>query len=670
MVGSSTGILGSFDASSTDGSWSQYYGAGLKYYQNYIYKGSTVKLAWHVTNSSGAAAANAHVTLVVNKGYSGSTASWVAATGSAGPVSNSTAGDGLHIPGVTDGSGNISFIVQDNSSTGEPSSTPTNAADPLVAPITFGQFTLLLDSADQSSTALDIVDFHVLALPSLPAASGATPSAAPAFTAPSSPADATALVGGAAQSTAVTPNSGAGTVHVTVGSTGISVTAAGTSESGATNGLLPDNSLQVAPTGSTNITAAGFGVSTMVDVYVHTTLTYLGRFPTDSSGNLTASFRIPDSIDLGQHTLQLVGLTTSGSTVSIAIPVTVVTSSSQATADAAAAAEAALVAAKLAAKGPAVKASADARASITASTSDKLITCSAPSVTGSPTMAAYYLFINHKLVSGKRVGTFTTTPLYPAIDASTGDATLAQATWAISPTWNAGHISTASCAVQIGNAAATISRTSPSVTIARVGKLVKSSNKATAPAAVTMRLVTPVMTKDAGGKAVDFVDESSSPVKDHWSQYYGNANGGLGVFYKYFTAGSTMTLKYHVTDSKTGTALPYFNVWLVANKNYGGVETASFSYQKNGLTYSIAGHTGDLGETQIPGITDVNGDVTFTLVNTNTATTSEPAPAALNGVQPTSVSPVFSTITLMAHLVAGSETTETKDFIWAHIVQP
>jgi len=179
------------------------------------------------------------------------------------------------------------------------------------------------------------------------------------------------------------------------------------------------------------------------------------------------------------------------------------------------------------------------------------------------------------------------------------------------------------------------------------------------------------MNRDGAGKPLDFVDESSSPVQDHWSQYYGNANGGLGVFYKYFTAGSTITVKYHVTDSKTNAPLTYYNVWLNVNKNYGGVENASFSYQKNGITYTISGHSTDLGETQIPGITDGKGDVTFTLVNTNDPTTAEPKPAALNKVQPTSVTnTVFSTITLMAHLSSTGETSETKDFIWAHIVQP
>jgi hypothetical protein len=107
------------------------------------------------------------------------------------------------------------------------------------------------------------------------------------------------------------------------------------------------------------------------------------------------------------------------------------------------------------------------------------------------------------------------------------------------------------------------------------------------------------------------------------------------------------------------------------NKNYGGVENATFSYIKNGITYQVAGHATDLGETQIPGITDANGDVTFTLVNTNDPASAEAKPAALNKVQPDTVTDqVFSTITLMAHLSLTSETKETKDFIWAHFVKP
>jgi len=73
-----------------------------------------------------------------------------------------------------------------------------------------------------------------------------------------------------------------------------------------------------------------------------------------------------------------------------------------------------------------------------------------------------------------------------------------------------------------------------------------------------------------------------------------------------------------------------------------------------------------LRETRIMGITDPAGNVTFTLKNTNSATQAEPAPEALNKIQPTSVAPLFSTITLTAGL---PETQETKDIIWGHITK-
>jgi hypothetical protein len=410
----------------------------------------------------------------------------------------------------------------------------------------------------------------------------------------------------------------------------------------------------------------------MVDVYLHSDLIYLGRFPTDSSGNLTAAFQIPASLAAGGHTLQVVGLTAGGATASLAIPITVVRTASQ-IAVIADAAKALAEAEAWHAKQPApVKAVKGARATITSDVVAKTITCSAPSIEGTATMAAYYLFVNRKLISGKRFGSFVTNPLYAQIDATEGDADLNSVTWTIDPSWNTGRVASISCWVQVANSTGTVVSTSGSATLARVGKYSAVSSKSVpAPTAVTMRLVSPVMTRDSGGKAVDFVDQSSSPVQDHWSQYYGNANGGLGVFYKYFTAGSKMVLKYHVTDSTSKAALSYYNVWLVVNKNYGGVENATFSYVKNGMTYTVAGHATDLGETQIPGITDANGDVTFTLVNTNDPKSAEPKPVALNKVQPDSVTDsVFSTITLMAHLSPTSETKETKDFIWAHFVKP
>ena len=632
-----------------------------------------MRLTWHVTDASGAAAANTPVTFVLNKGYSGSTASWTSATGNTGPVSSFTQGDGVDISGTTDASGNVTFIFQDASATAEPSSTPTNAADPLngLAGDIHGQVTLLVVGVGQIATALDIVDLHVIAVPALPGASGATSTSAPAYVPPTSNTGATGIIGGTTTTPTFTPNTGSSNVQVAAG--GITITASGTTETGGSEPLASDNSLQVVSTGTTDISAGGYQPNTLVDVYLHSSLIYLGKFPTDSSGHLTAAFQIPASLAAGNHTLQIVGLTSTGATASFAIPVTVVATAAQTHAAAIAASNAASLALYYATRIPPVVVVRGARATITSDLKAKTISCSVPAVTGTPTMAAYYLFVNRHLISAQRFGSFIGSPLYPAIDAVLGGANLNYATWGIAPAWNTGHIAQISCAVQVGNSSGVVVSASTSAVLPRVGKYVATSSKTVAPAptAVTMRLVSPMMTRDGSGKPVDFVDESSSPVQDHWAQYYGNASGGLGVFYKYFTAGSTITVNYHVTDSKTNAPLSYYNVWLDVNKNYGGVENATFSYMKNGLVYNVSGHATDLGETQIPGVTDASGDVTFTLVNTNDPKSAEPKPAALNKVQPATVTnTVFSTITLMAHLSSTSETKETKDFIWAHIVQP
>ena len=85
---------------------------------------------------------------------------------------------------------------------------------------------------------------------------------------------------------------------------------------------------------------------------------------------------------------------------------------------------------------------------------------------------------------------------------------------------------------------------------------------------------------------------------------------------------------------------------------------------------AAAPNPGPVGETQFEGRTDINGYVSFTLVNTNTVAQAEPKPAALNAEQPKTVSTIiYSTITLMARL-GEDETKETKDFVWAHIVKP
>ena len=313
----------------------------------------------------------------------------------------------------------------------------------------------------------------------------------------------------------------------------------------------------------------------------------------------------------------------------------------------------------------------DAKLNTTAGT----FTCYNGSGSVAPTLAAYYLLVDRLPVAGLRYGKFESTkPLYPFINAlADGSTTATSATFTLDKEWNAnGHTARLECVIQTGTSFNTQMLKAPAVQLTGVGKYKRFVPfTAAKPSKVTMRLVEPVLKKDAAGKPVDYVDMSASPIKDdNWGKYYGSADGGLGVFYKYLDAGSTTTFKYKVTDSVTKKAVPYYKVWLVVNKNYGGSELASFTYENNGVINAAAPNPGPVGETQFEGRTDINGYVSFTLVNTNTVAQAEPKPAALNAEQPKTVSTIiYSTITLMARL-GEDETKETKDFVWAHIVKP
>jgi len=302
------------------------------------------------------------------------------------------------------------------------------------------------------------------------------------------------------------------------------------------------------------------------------------------------------------------------------------------------------------------------------------VTCSSPSAAATPTYAAYYLFVNRQLVAAKRSGAFAEAPRYPEINAAVdGVTTVKSATFALDPAWNAnGNSATLRCDIQVGTELNSKVLSTPTLRLQGVGKFIRKtkSTSTVAPSAVTMRLVTPVMVKDGDGKPVDYVDFKNSPKDDNWAQYYGNADGGLGVFYRYLTAGATLNLKYLVTDSDTKKPLANFPVWLMVNKNYGGVQRASWSFENNGLVNVAKASVQDIGETQFAGKTDAFGYVSFTLVNTTSAADAEPTPATLNAIQPASVGAgVQSTITLTARL-SGGEVKETKDFLWIHIVKP
>ena len=204
----------------------------------------------------------------------------------------------------------------------------------------------------------------------------------------------------------------------------------------------------------------------------------------------------------------------------------------------------------------------------------------------------------------------------------------------------------------------------------------ESSHAAVSPtASVTMRLVSPAFTSPDGVPS-NYVDFSYDPIQNNWAKYYGP---GLKVYYRYFDVASTLTLKWRVTDTTSGSPLPKQPVWMIVNKNYGGKQLATFTYKMNGELKTIAALTSDTGETQIPGETDADGFVTFEILNTNTSEQAEPVPPALNREQPLGTPALLSQITLTTHQLGGAtgggdngaldEELENKDLIWAHFVK-
>ena len=93
-------------------------------------------------------------------------------------------------------------------------------------------------------------------------------------------------------------------------------------------------------------------------------------------------------------------------------------------------------------------------------------------------------------------------------------------------------------------------------------------------------------------------------------------------YVNYVTAGSTVSLTYHVVGYN-GTALANTAVTLTSNLDYSNANGVSWSGNASSLNVYPGGGGGTQGT--LAGTTDANGNVTFTLVNSNAATGSNPA---------------------------------------------
>ena len=299
----------------------------------------------------------------------------------------------------------------------------------------------------------------------------------------------------------------------------------------------------------------------------------------------------------------------------------------------------------------------------------KTVTCNNASYTKTPTDTAYYLYLNRVLKGGKKFGTTTGLQwMYRGVNLSSEGVTATSATWNVPASWNTSNIARVYCETQAFAGNDEVRSLSAGFTIPRLGKYVPRSSTPTKlkPTAVTMRLVDPALTKDAAGKAVNYFDWTYNSVEANWAQYYGK---NLAFIYKYVNVGATTTLKWKVTDSDSGSALDNFPVSLIINKNYGGMQNATFSYVVSGEKKVAAASPANngTGETVIAGMTDDEGYVTFVITNTNTAAQAEAKPAALNAMQPAGGTDLHSQITLTAGL---AQTKESIDLIEFHIVKP
>ena len=151
------------DKTANAAGFAQFYGVGLGYKDAFVQQGSTFTLTWKVTNAVGVPLANQAVTLLANKGYSASNATFT--VGATTVPNNTGAADGAAIAGITDANGRVSFAVKDTSAHAEPASTPVNNIDSLIAQTgaVFGQFALRVGAITQNLQSMDLIDVHVIA---------------------------------------------------------------------------------------------------------------------------------------------------------------------------------------------------------------------------------------------------------------------------------------------------------------------------------------------------------------------------------------------------------------------------------------------------------------------------------------------------------------------------
>ena len=129
------------------------------------------------------------------------------------------------------------------------------------------------------------------------------------------------LVNGTVSSVTVAPNAPSGATALSVTGTGFSMSLQGLDQSNQPLGLASDGALVIQSDRVTSVSGTGYMPNTNVDIYIFSSPRLLGSIRTDSSGNFNGLISIPSDLEVGRHTLQLNGYTSSGEIRSLSLGV-------------------------------------------------------------------------------------------------------------------------------------------------------------------------------------------------------------------------------------------------------------------------------------------------------------------------------------------------------------
>lgn len=129
------------------------------------------------------------------------------------------------------------------------------------------------------------------------------------------------LVNGTVSSVTVAPNAPSGATALSVTGTGFSLSLQGLDQSNQPLRLASDGALVIQSDRVTSVSGTGYMPNTNVDIYIFSSPRLLGSIRTDSSGNFNGLISIPSDLEVGRHTLQLNGYTSSGEVRSLSLGV-------------------------------------------------------------------------------------------------------------------------------------------------------------------------------------------------------------------------------------------------------------------------------------------------------------------------------------------------------------